>query len=300
MIVAAVLFSASVKAQITNPYLDSTSTWYEIFGGANGITIYKDYNKYFFDGDTVISGNNYYKLYWNQIDSIWDAFTQNFMTVNYYNHVYQGGLREDSLKRFYLMYQSQTVESLLFDFNLSVGDSLPDMTSNYGCNNPPGTVANIDTVYLGSQALKQFHFPPGIFNKTLYEGIGSSGGLIWSGSLCQAIEVGGCLIAYKKGIDSLYINCGLGTTGILGTSKKEYINIFPNPTSEHFTITFSDFINKGLVEIYNIFGEKVIQEIIDSTNKKVINLKNTSTGIYFIKVFNGDKSYCKKLVVERN
>lgn len=50
---------------------------------------------------------------------------------------------------------------------------------------------------------------------TIYEGIGSSGGIIWSGTLYQAFEVGGCLIAYKKGLDSLYINCGLGITGIL-------------------------------------------------------------------------------------
>jgi hypothetical protein len=98
IITVTVMLSAFVKAQIINSYLDSTSTWYELFGGSNGITIYKDYNKYFFDG-TIVSGKNYYKLYWNQIDSVWDAFTQNFMTVNYYNHIYQGGFKRRFTKK---------------------------------------------------------------------------------------------------------------------------------------------------------------------------------------------------------
>lgn len=301
MIVGTVLFSATVKAQITYPYLDSTSTWYELFGGyAPPAYTYLDYNKYYFEGDTIISGNNYYKLYWDQIDSTWDFFTDSFLAVNYSNHIYQGGLREDSTKRFYMCYPSQTSESVLFDFNFSVGDSLTNMIVNYGCNTPPYTVTNIDTVYLGSQSLKRFHFPPGLFNKTLYEGIGSSGGLIWSGSLCQAFEVGGCLIAYKKGLDSLYINCGLGTNGIFETAKKEIVTIFPNPTSGYFTITFSGLTNKGSVEIYNTIGEKVFEDKIHSSSQMGINLKSISSGIYFVRLVDSGKSYCKKLIVEQN
>ena len=299
MIVAGtLLFPVFTKAQSANPYLDSTSTWYELFGGTTGIINYKDLNTYFIEGDTIISSTRYYKLYWNQIDSTWDSFTDSLQSVNIYNHVYQGGLREDSLKRFYFCYQSQTSESLLFDFNLSVGDSLPNMVADYGCNMPPYTVTSIDTVYLGTQTLRKYHFPPGLFNKSLYEGIGSSGGLIWFGSLCQAFEVGGCLIAYKKGLDSLYINCGLGTTGIAEATKKEVVNIFPNPASGYFTITFPGPIKKGSVEIYNIFGEKVYADKIYSSSQKQINLKNISSGIYFVSVMDNGTGYCRKLIVK--
>jgi hypothetical protein len=291
------LFSKYANCQ---SYLDSTSKWYEFHGGSNGITYYKDYNNYYLDGDTIIAGNNYYKLFWNQIDSVWDAFSGSFLFVNYYNNVYLGSLREDSLKRFYIMFPTQSVESLQFDFNLSTGDSLPNMNSNYGCNNPPNTVTYIDTVYLGTQPLKKFHLPPSLFNKSLYEGIGSSGGFIWSGSLCQAFEVGACLIAYKKGLDSLYINCGLGTTSIQELINKQFVNIFPNPASENVTIKFKHLVKKGTLNIFNALGKEIIHLSINSQNSIEFDLSMISSGVYFVNVFDGETDYYKKLIIEDN
>ncbi len=31
-----------------------------------------------------------------------------------------------------------------------------------------------------------------------------------------------------------------------------------------------------------------------------INLKNINSGVYFVKVFDGERSYCKKLIVEQD
>ena len=59
MIFVTSLFAKSLNAQ---SYLDSTSTWYEYFGGADFIHYHIAYNTYFIDGDTIISGNNYYKF----------------------------------------------------------------------------------------------------------------------------------------------------------------------------------------------------------------------------------------------
>lgn len=57
---------------------------------------------------------------------------------------------------------------------------------------------------------------------------------------------------------------------------------------------------KGNVEILNILGEKVFTENILNEPKKQINLKNISSGIYFVKVFDGEKYYCKKIIIEQN
>jgi hypothetical protein len=279
-LVILIINSFYTAAQNPSQYLDSTSTWYEVQGGffAPGYN-YINHNKYYFDNDTTISGNNYYQLYWDQIDSTWNSFTGAFIAVNYNNHIYQGALREDSLKRFFIIYQSQSTESLLFDFNLTIGDSLPDMVANYGCNNPPATVTNIDTLFLGAQALQHFYLPPGLLNKTLYEGIGSSGGFIWYGSLCQMIETGACLIAYKKGADSLYINCGQAITGISENRLEISSKIFPNPASQYITIVNA---SRRTFRLYNSVGSVVLEtKLSENHTTGQVNISMLSNGIYF-------------------
>ncbi len=76
--------------------------------------------------------------------------------------------------------------------------------------------------------------------------------------------------------------------------------IYPNPSPGSFIIAFSHFINKGEIEIYNVLGEKIFATTIKDELKKEIYLKNISAGIYFVKVFDGEKSYCKKLIVEHD
>ncbi len=273
-----VLLSKQVHSQSAGAYLDSTSTWYELFGGTNGITMYKDYNTYFLEGDTVLSGTTYYRLYRNQIDSVWDAFTDSFLSVNYNNHVYQGALREDSLKRFHLFYPSQAAESMLFDFNFSISDSLSDMIAVYGCNNPPQVVTSIDSLYLGTTVLKRFHFPPGLFNKTLYEGIGCSGGLIWYGALCQAFETGGCLIAYKKGTDSLYFGCGSGVTAIKDPQESSFTRVYPNPASDYLTVT--NIHASSVFSLYNLTEHRLIQFVFTGNGTSTIDIHMLPAGIY--------------------
>jgi hypothetical protein len=76
------------------------------------------------------------------------------------------------------------------------------------------------------------------------------------------------------------------------------ITVFPNPSSGYFTIAFSDLINNGTVEVYNLLGEKIAEDIISSATKKEINLKNTSPGIYFMKICEGEKQFARKIVIE--
>lgn len=269
------------KAQSGN-YIDSTSTWYEFFGASDGINHYKDNNRYFIDGDTTISGTIYHKLYWDKLDSVFDAFTDTFLLVNFYQHVYQGGLREDSLKRFYLYYPGPSSESLLFDFNLSVGSSLPNMISNYGCVNPPYIVQSIDTLYLGSTMVKHFNMPPSLFNKSLYEGIGASGGFIWQGSLCTMFESGACLMAYKKGNDSLFINnCGQTVTAVTEIQCEEELKVYPNPSRDEITVrlTPGKFTNYKVID--DLGNEKMKGEI-KMKGSLIISLRELFSGHYVI------------------
>jgi hypothetical protein len=87
-------------------------------------------------------------------------------------------------------------------------------------------------------------------------------------------------------------------TGKKERNKTSFIFSFPNPSTRNFTLKFGQYLSKGSIEIYDAIGEKVWNENIYNESKKEINLKNCSSGIYFVKVFDGEKSYCKKLIVE--
>jgi hypothetical protein len=98
---------------------------------------------------------------------------------------------------------------------------------------------------------------------------------------------------------------GIDTTlcisvGINELSTENSFLISPNPSSGNFEIKFSEIINKGAIEIYSVLGKRFFSSTIFNESKKEIQLKNISSGIYFLKIFDGEKSYCRKIVVERN
>ncbi|MEP7170786.1 MAG: T9SS type A sorting domain-containing protein, partial [Bacteroidota bacterium] len=101
----------------------------------------------------------------------------------------------------------------------------------------------------------------------------------------------------------------IGSAGIVttlctsvGINKMTTNNLFlisPNPSSGNFSISFKEII-KGNIEIVNPLGENVFTENISNESKKEINLKNIPGGIYFVKVFDGEKYYCRKIIIEQD
>ncbi len=89
------------------------------------------------------------------------------------------------------------------------------------------------------------------------------------------------------------------TAGIEEPNQIAY-SISPNPSPGKFTIRFAQYLSKVSIEIYSSIGEKVWNENICNESKKEIKLNNISSGIYFVKVFDGERSYCKKLIIEHD
>lgn len=88
------------------------------------------------------------------------------------------------------------------------------------------------------------------------------------------------------------------TVGIAENTKHFELKIAPNPSNGNFSLIFNSFVLAGTVEVFNSVGKIVYTENIINQNKKDVNLKEIAAGIYFVKVFDGEKNYTKKIVVQ--
>lgn len=74
--------------------------------------------------------------------------------------------------------------------------------------------------------------------------------------------------------------------------------ILPNPANGNFNIQLDKAVKNGMVEIYNLTGEKVDERIIDNTAFIQVNDAGLSKGIYLVRITSGELTVSKKLVVE--
>ena len=82
------------------------------------------------------------------------------------------------------------------------------------------------------------------------------------------------------------------TTSINDINLANALKIYPNPSTGKFSIE-SNGIAYNRIEIYNIMGEKVLQQ-----TSKDIDITNSPKGIYFVEIYDGDKMYTEKIIVQ--
>lgn len=76
-----------------------------------------------------------------------------------------------------------------------------------------------------------------------------------------------------------------GGNNIERISQNKNSYIYPNPNNGHFTLCLGKYQNQKVrVDIYNINGKIVYDEIIYSENEKAIDLSYLETGIYFMNI----------------
>jgi hypothetical protein len=98
-------------------------------------------------------------------------------------------------------------------------------------------------------------------------------------------------------IDNISI-IGSDPSGIDELSARNGFIISPNPAHENFKITLDKmaFVDKSLLSIYNIFGEKIYQKMIKSEEENISGL--FMPGIYFVSINNGKKIISQKIIIE--
>lgn len=102
--------------------------------------------------------------------------------------------------------------------------------------------------------------------------------------------------------DAIYTNISLAWTpsaaGIEETASVEGVTVYPNPSADG--IFFVEFDKATSIKVVDVLGNTLSEEKLDATTDvKTIDLSAYSNGVYFIYVYEGNKSGKYKVVVEK-
>lgn len=260
----------------SNAYWTETSFW--LYPGPPITPVYATYTV-FMEGDTVINSQVYTKLYEN---GAYGAFGPQI----FYTHVYKGAFRQDiAAKKAFIVFPSGSTESVLYDFNLNVGDTI-----NF--NVPSNVVLDIDSVLVGGAWHKRFLLEDlgwggtGLIdtNYALIEGVGSTLGLLQP--IVTPFENGSHLECFSH-INVSYppnTNCNFHTS-ITEVPDPNSFNVYPNPASDFILIPP---VRTSRFEIINATGEVVLarNESFDKNTSSLIDISDLRSGLYIIRTEN--------------
>ena len=75
-----------------------------------------------------------------------------------------------------------------------------------------------------------------------------------------------------------------------------YLQVYPNPTTNYLTIKFDYFTPKDTeIEIFDMVGRRVHRQLMEQQNEQV-DLSHFANGVYVVRVRSGEETWTKKIV----
>ena len=237
---------------------------------------------YMINGDTTFNGQDYKKFY---IGRTWTQFSKTSNTN--INYELKGLLRQDSSKVYFVnlgvydcmdwtfndsfpMYQ----ENILYDFNLSIGDTFRSVPGGTGF---PTTVASIDSIKLENNTWRKIYQNA---SKTLVwiDNIGHDRGLF--STYERGLDCGITMYCFKQ--NGEYLIKG-AVCDSLPSGYKEIENhfpsIYPNPAKDHIFFDIPNKLNSSSLSaiVTDLTGRKLFEiKIADA----YVDISRLSPGIY--------------------
>jgi len=186
-------------------------------------------------------------------------------------------------KKMYIYLLNDLQEYLLYDFDLAVGDTLPD---SYTCHTNQGeimVVTSIDSTLTPNGYMKRFSLENG--NYVLFEGAGSTGGLD-EPIFPLFLSGNNALLCYYMDNTTYFPEYNLGSCApSVGLTKLEAqeVHVFPNPFINETTIQLSNHAVNATVRLYSINGVMLSKQTFSGDS---ITLKRgeLSSGVYFYSI----------------
>ena len=304
IILLSAIFSLKGMAQfnVYHPFPDSNAYWREeAFNGSSGFGFTVQGYGYKLAGDTVIKGMAYHKV--NEIGGY-----QTFLPSGeaFYNiDFYYAAIREDTLKHIYMYDTTIHRDTLLYDFNIKIGDTLNQYNSP-GWSGRKAVVTKIDSIFIGSSYRKQFV----LGFDSIIEGIGSTEGLF--DGIVPPFEIYSLLDCFSQNNDMIYSSSILGPHDscsklYLGVNSlsgpKGQFSVYPNPASMNVTISYllPQGQNNAVLRLYNTMGQIEYSKNMNSTNSTINeNVSGIPCGVYYYTLsVNGLVTAGNKLVIVR-
>lgn len=255
-------------------FLSDHVTWNEEFVLYDGLISHHSVFTLWVDGDTVIGGNGYKRIRQLGTDTVGQLGSTTPPVIVPLDR-YIAAIREDvDLNRWWVVFNGNSSEQLLFDFDLSAGQPV---NGTFGDCSEGYVVQSIDSVQVAGQWRMRFHIGP--WGRYLIEGVGASSGLF--GYLCPFIEEFGCLNSYAVGKEELIVDgCGqliTNTNTLVGAPRSP---VYPNPTDGPCYLG-TDLVGKH-ASVMDAAGRQVASMTIATGG--VVDLSGLGAGAYLIRV----------------
>jgi hypothetical protein len=293
------LTSIRLTAQ-ENAYLKNNPIWQlNSSCSIGGFCIQNELFNYYTKNDTLIDSVKYVEIFRKGQGSFtWNAGGNNMGCVgNFVNidAVPKFFLRSLD-KQMYVRYPGDSLEQLLYDFNLNVGDTLPLTYNNFFKDI---YVTAIDSIYTAFGYRKRFTLGGSTWATHLIEGIGHSRGLVEPLKVSPTCTY--ILNCYSINDTSYYPTVGATCNvaiGIATLTTDNAVTFFPNPLISSTLFTFSSAQSAVLLKLFNSLGECV--KTVESTHagSLLLNRNELVAGFYFYELSTQQQIFAKgKLLI---
>lgn len=272
------------QTNVYHPFSDSNTIWIGTSwyndGGTGPCVVTNDYNLYI-SGDTTIGIYSYHKLYRN-------GYISSFMCPPpgyYYYGVYAGAFRQDNANKKIYLFENGT-DTLAYDFNLNVGDTLHWTCLSTGYNN---YIQSIDSVLIRSQYHKRFWLNDNY--AALIEGIGSTLGAF--ARIAPAFESGEDLWCIRINNQTAWTSSQVNKCSLTSITENSIVEnqilISKNPFSTETTLSSISNLKNVALTVYNSSGQQVKQMKNISGQTITLHRENLLIGLYFIRLTQDNK-----------
>lgn len=296
------LFFKNGFAQTPYPFPDDSAFWRVDYWEAppfqcTGFTATIASYQYTYNGDTLINGFNYKKI----------LKSGNIFFPSCYPGSplgYQGAIRDDSIaKMVYLVLPGNSTDTVLYDYNLSIGDTV----RSYLKQLTPlieYIVTAIDSQMIGGDYRKKWILTPSCpscLNAYYIEGVGNLYGLLDS---YYQNESGSLLLCFSVNSQPLYYDAGNpnSCTIVKVGYQDKFSNalLSPNPVCCHSFKLTNLPINNNIerISITDITGRK--HDLIwkyEIPTEIIANYENLTDGIYSVDIITMEGQKSNKLLI---
>ena len=305
LLIVVILFQ-EIKAQEYTPFPTDSAVWFV----EHYIKFERNEIKYIMKGDTVINDKNYSRLYQGSR--------------------FLGGIREEDKKVYFFgkydgpcLFIRDPIEVLLYDFNLTIGDFLPDAV---WCLFPDSTclrllknmeaptdgycggkrIIDIDSIFISGRYRKRYIlefvdiYSDGTVStyqlgESIIEGVGSDHFLFFPFE-GNEFEHWWQLDCFQDSVVDFNNVCP--TVSLYKIPVSNIIEISPNPISNISYLLTNKSVGLRKLSIFDIYGRK-IHDINIENIEKIPLYRNyfPCTGVYLINIETKDKSRIVRKVI---